>query len=266
MRYAQGPSFICPVLGISADGARRVGAYFLIYPKNLPGVQMRKRLSYANVTATLALFFAISGGAMAANHYLITSTKQVSPKVLKKLTGKAGKAGATGAIGATGAPGATGASGATGKEGPAGAPNPNAINATHATSADFATNATTAAQLTPRGPFVDIPLETGWVNDAGSGGSFKVSPYDVGYYVDREGFVHLRGAADRTSGSSQVIATLPAGARPEGVAGSSFIYFPVYTETETLGTIFIGADGTIKLLSGNAGFVSLDGITFPQGN
>ena len=30
---------------------------------------MRKRLSYANVTATLALVFAMSGGALAANHY-----------------------------------------------------------------------------------------------------------------------------------------------------------------------------------------------------
>ncbi len=37
---------------------------------------MRRRLSYANVTATLALVFAMSGGAMAANHYLITSTSR----------------------------------------------------------------------------------------------------------------------------------------------------------------------------------------------
>ena len=51
---------------------------------------MRRRLSYANVTATLALVFAMSGGALAANHYLITSTKQINPKVLKKLTGKTG--------------------------------------------------------------------------------------------------------------------------------------------------------------------------------
>ena len=51
---------------------------------------MRRRLSYANVTATLALVFAMSGGALAANHYLINSTKQISPKVLKKLTGKPG--------------------------------------------------------------------------------------------------------------------------------------------------------------------------------
>jgi len=78
---------------------------------------MRRRLSYANVTATLALFFAISGGAMAANHYLITSTKQINPKVLKKLTGKIGATGATGATGAAGKEGAPGKEGSTGKEG-----------------------------------------------------------------------------------------------------------------------------------------------------
>jgi hypothetical protein len=87
---------------------------------------MRRRLSYANVTATLALVFAMSGGALAANHYLINSTKQINPKVLKKLKGNTGKTGAAGANGATGA------TGATGPTGPAGAPNPNAVNATHA--------------------------------------------------------------------------------------------------------------------------------------
>jgi hypothetical protein len=44
-----------------------------------------KRFSYANVVATLALVLAMSGGALAASHYLITSTKQISPRVLKKL-------------------------------------------------------------------------------------------------------------------------------------------------------------------------------------
>ncbi len=63
---------------------------------------MRRRLSYANVTATLALVFAMSGGALAANHYLINSTKQINPKVLKKLKGSTGKTGAAGATGATG--------------------------------------------------------------------------------------------------------------------------------------------------------------------
>jgi len=78
---------------------------------------MRKRLSYANVTATLALVFAMSGGALAANHYLINSTKQINPKVLKKLTGKPGTNGTAGATGATGATGAVGPAGSPGKEG-----------------------------------------------------------------------------------------------------------------------------------------------------
>lgn len=78
---------------------------------------MRRRLSYANVTATLALVFAMSGGALAANHYLINSTKQINPKVIKSLKGNAGKAGAPGATGGTGATGAIGATGPQGKEG-----------------------------------------------------------------------------------------------------------------------------------------------------
>jgi len=63
---------------------------------------VRKRITYANVVATLALVFAMSGGALAANHYLISSTKQLSPKVLKKLKGKIGKSGANGAAGGQG--------------------------------------------------------------------------------------------------------------------------------------------------------------------
>jgi hypothetical protein len=46
---------------------------------------LRKHLSYANILATLALLFAMSGGALAAKHYLVTSTSQISPKVLRSL-------------------------------------------------------------------------------------------------------------------------------------------------------------------------------------
>jgi hypothetical protein len=84
---------------------------------------MRRRLNYANVVATLALVFAMSGGALAANHYLINSTKQINPKVLKKLKGNRGAtgvAGAKGATGLTGAAGLTGTTGLAGKEGSAG--------------------------------------------------------------------------------------------------------------------------------------------------
>jgi collagen triple helix repeat protein len=78
---------------------------------------MHKRLNYANVTATLALFFAMSGGALAAKHYLINSTKQFNPKVLKALKGNTGTTGASGASGAIGVTGKEGPQGKEGKEG-----------------------------------------------------------------------------------------------------------------------------------------------------
>ena len=83
-----------------------------------------RHLSYANVVATLALVFAMSGGAIAAKHYLITSTSQISPQVLRKLKGNAGANGSPGQAGANGSPGQQGASGtpgATGPQGPKGA-------------------------------------------------------------------------------------------------------------------------------------------------
>jgi len=70
----------------------------------------RRRISYANVVATLALVFALgAGSAYAAHklHYLISSTKQIKPSVLKTLHGAAGPAGAPGSAGA---PGPTGPS------------------------------------------------------------------------------------------------------------------------------------------------------------
>ncbi len=79
--------------------------------------RIRGRLTYANVVATLALVFAMSGGALAASRYLITSTKQISPKVLSALKGKAGPAGVAGAAGAQGSPGAKGEPGAAGAPG-----------------------------------------------------------------------------------------------------------------------------------------------------
>ncbi len=65
---------------------------------------LRKHLSYANVIASLALVFSMSGAAVAANHYLIKSTKQINPKVLKKLKGSRGAQGPVGPQGATGSP------------------------------------------------------------------------------------------------------------------------------------------------------------------
>jgi hypothetical protein len=81
---------------------------------------VRKYLTYANVVATIALVFAMSGGALAASHYLITKTSQIAPKVRKALAGRAGAKGATGATGSQGKEGAAGKEGSAGKEGAAG--------------------------------------------------------------------------------------------------------------------------------------------------
>jgi hypothetical protein len=81
--------------------------------------RLRKRIhvSPATAIATLALVFAMTGGAYAAKHYLITSTKQISPKVLKSLKGANGKNGVAGANGAQGAQGPAGANGKDGANG-----------------------------------------------------------------------------------------------------------------------------------------------------
>lgn len=78
---------------------------------------MRRRISYANITATLALVFAMSGGAIAAQHYLINSTRQISPKVLRALRGASGTAGTSGSEGREGREGKEGREGREGKEG-----------------------------------------------------------------------------------------------------------------------------------------------------
>lgn len=87
---------------------------------------MRRPITYANVAATLALVFSMTGGAIAASRYLVNSTKQISPKVLEKLRGHNGRSGAKGATGPIGPAGPTGkegpqgSAGAQGKEGPQG--------------------------------------------------------------------------------------------------------------------------------------------------
>ena len=80
---------------------------------------LRRNLTYANVAATVAVLFSMSGAALAAHHYLINSTSQISPKVLKALRSKH-DSGATGAQGATGAGGPEGPAGRQGSAGPQG--------------------------------------------------------------------------------------------------------------------------------------------------
>jgi hypothetical protein len=80
-----------------------------------------KRITPAMVIALIALFFALAGGAFAAQHYIITSTKQIKPSVRAALKGQQGTRGATGATGATGDTGPMGPRGLQGIPGEAAA-------------------------------------------------------------------------------------------------------------------------------------------------
>jgi hypothetical protein len=88
---------------------------------------LKDRFGIPGVIATVALVFAMTGGAIAAK-YVITSTSQIKPSVLKKLKGPSGPAGAVGPtglagpVGPVGAKGKDGAPGAPGKDGTNGAP------------------------------------------------------------------------------------------------------------------------------------------------
>ena len=83
-----------------------------------------KRLSYANITATLALVLAMGGTSIAASHYLITSTSQIKPSVIHALRGPRGAQGPKGEEGkapnVVGLQGLVGPPGPQGKEGPLG--------------------------------------------------------------------------------------------------------------------------------------------------
>jgi Collagen triple helix repeat (20 copies) len=85
---------------------------------------IRTRINATSVVAVLALVLAMTGGAYAAGRYLITSTKQISPKVLKALKGSVGANGATGAAGPAGPQGPGGAQGPGGGQGPQGPAGP----------------------------------------------------------------------------------------------------------------------------------------------
>ncbi len=125
---------------------------------------MRRRLHLnpATVIAGLALVFAMTGGAYAAKKYLITSTKQISPSVLKSLQGKAG---------AAGAPGAAGAQGAQGPAGPAG---PGGAKGENGSSGKDGKQGATGPEGKPGkdGKSVEvIPVHTGQTECAGNGGA-----------------------------------------------------------------------------------------------
>lgn len=83
---------------------------------------IRNRFGVPGVISVVALVFAMAGGAYAAKKYVITSTGQIKPAVLRSLQGKAGPAGLDGTDGSAGMDGTNGSPGAAGDDGPKGTP------------------------------------------------------------------------------------------------------------------------------------------------
>lgn len=97
---------------------------------------IRKRLTYANVMSSIAVFLVVAGGTafaavelgkesvgtkqLAKEAVSLAKIKKSTKKALKGQTGPAGPAGAKGATGAAGAKGATGATGPKGEKGDTG--------------------------------------------------------------------------------------------------------------------------------------------------
>ncbi len=95
----------------------------------------------------------------------------------------------------------------------------------------------------------------GWLNYG-----FEFNP--AGYYRDRQGMVHLRGLVKRNipAVSGQVIFTLPNGYQPPFQE-----LRVVMTNPNVAGRCDIDANGNVIIVTGDAGWFSLDGISFRAG-
>ena len=220
--------------------------------------QIRPRITYANVVATLALFLALGGVGYAATHLpkgsvgarqLKTGAVTASKIKAGAVTGAAVKDGSLGAADLapgtlTGGPaGATGPAGPAGVQGPPGEP---------------------GAGLTPA-TFIDAGLPDGEPGCGAHQGFVNWEPQTtehVGYYRSPDGFVHLKGTALQCNPDSGTVFVLPPGYRPlERVFLSG-------VEPTSRGPIFvtISSDGEVFTGLPNAELpVSLDGIAFRCG-
>jgi hypothetical protein len=129
-----------------------------------------RKPSPATIIAMLALFVALSGSAIAASDYLITSTRQIKPSVLRALRGKQGRRGVPGPEGKAGEKGEPGTEGEAGTEGNAGSEGkvgpsgPGTVVARVRTLGPVATS-TTDPQQSPS--FVNDPVSEGkWTQSA----------------------------------------------------------------------------------------------------
>lgn len=193
--------------------------------------QIHKRLTYANVMSSIAVFLVLGGGAAFAAGQLAKNsvgTKQlknnaVTTKKIKK----------------------------------------NAVTGAKVKESTLGT-VPSASSLTPMEAthLVGAPGEPAFENGSSNlPSSPPLSFNPVGFYKDHEGIVHLQGIA--LAGAEGIVFTLPAGFRP--ASGKLLEFEPI----DELITIVFGSNVSVpgfdlsgKVLGGSGEPVVLDGITF----
>ena len=179
--------------------------------------------SPAVTIAGAALFFVLGGGALAAQHYVISSVNQIKPSVVKQLRGDRGPRGLRGA---------------KGKQGPAGPlVTPEAWHDVGSSGAPAFSN--------------------GWAN------SSDTSDTTAAYYKDPFGVIHLKGTVDDGSATSDNVFTLPSGDRPAATAHFLAVTMRVsYLDDFASVRIDSAGVVAITRAGGGATDYALDGITF----
>ncbi|HEX3511841.1 MAG TPA: hypothetical protein VHT27_12170 [Solirubrobacteraceae bacterium] len=183
-----------------------------------------------NLIAWLALFVALGGTSMAATHYIITSTHQIKPSVLKQLRGAPGARGATGVSGTSGSTGPQGKEGSAGKEGPPGL----------------------KGETGPRG-------ETGPKGEPGQKGDqgLKGEPGTKGEAGTARAYAHVSktGAVEATNVTTMKVEALTSGGEPEGVYCISGLGFAPKNVVVTIDALE-GKPGFVTATIGGTSFSS----------
>ena len=169
---------------------------------------LRKHLSYANVAATMALVFALTGGAVAASSHnggsgaTSKATASVSahaaPKK-KKSTSTRGPAGPKGATGATGPAGPAGPAGVAGAQGAAG------------------NNGSSGGPGEPGKPGESVTIAKASESECEEGGAKFSNATGTGHACNGE-----KGEAGQAGQEGNIKATLPAGKTETGTWGTRF--------------------------------------------
>lgn len=233
--------------------------------------QIRKRLTYANVMSSIAVFVVLGGGAIAATQLPKNS---VGSKQLKKNAVKTTKIANNAVNGAKIADGSV-----TGAEIGDGTVTAGKIGDGSVTTGKLADNAVTGAKV-DEATLGEVPSAKNASFLGGSAaseyakaqlpaptlatliGTWKTESgrAPASFYKDPFGIVHLEGVVEGGGTFSQIF-ELPAGYRPEQSAN-----FLIYGNASSAAGLFVSDEGDVTLLNGDDAFISLYGVTFRAGN